>query len=291
MKEKIDALKGRKVIIYARVSTEEQEGTLGDQIKTIKAGLKALGYKGKPSIYQEQASGTKLHREQFDLAIQEGMKSKKPAVMVVRDIQRFTRDPYHLGVIYQPMREVEFPVMSIQEPLVLGTLREPQPSSDLIAPIMISAGGSEVTTRKKQTLAGMKESKKRGISGGSPIQLYANELNPFRELLRLSESGIGQNESARRLSRSTSWVQKSKKKLYSMDEYLRNKWLEVTDLIRDMEVKHGNGIGNRATVRMKTVRRMTSGFLFTPNNFPAPTQEDLDNYYNNYNDFKPKRGR
>ena len=39
MMEKKEALKGRKVIIYARVSTEEQEGTLGDQIKTIKAGF------------------------------------------------------------------------------------------------------------------------------------------------------------------------------------------------------------------------------------------------------------
>jgi DNA invertase Pin-like site-specific DNA recombinase len=295
MKEKIDALKGRKVIIYARVSTEEQEGTLGDQVKTIKAGLKQLGYKGKPSVYQEQASGTKKgekERPELWAAMDEAMKSKKPAVIVVRDIQRFSRDPYHIGVLYQPLREEEIPVLSIQEPIVLGTIKKPQPSSDLIAPIMISAGGSEVTTRKKQTLAGMDRSLERGIKGGQPLDLQSktSKLNPYREVQRLLDAGIGQTEGSRRIGRSSSFWRKTRDKMATMNDVQREDWFRVIDKVRAMEQEHGLGIGSKATRRMMAVRRVASGFLKQPLQFPAPSNDDLEYAFKNYNEFKPTRG-
>lgn len=288
MKEKLDALKGRKVIIYSRVSTSGQEGTLPDQDKQVMNGLKALGYKGKPSMYSEQVSGTTLHREQLDAAIKEGMESKKPVVMVVRDIQRFTRSPYHLGVLYNPMFDKEFPIVSINEPLVLGTQKVPSPSSDLLAPILVAAGGSEVSTRKKQTRQGMATSKAKGVLGGSPIQLYADEpLSPFREVGRMA--GMNPTAVGRRLGRSKSWVDKQRIKQDKMTPHVLEKWLSVIDMIRDLEKVKGNGIGPRASVRMKAVRRMTGGFLFQPSQFPAPTQEDIMEYFTNYNDYKPRK--
>jgi len=60
-----EAIKKKKVRVYARVSTEGQEGTIPDQLKTIQNGLKALGFKGKTEVYSEQASGTKKDREQL----------------------------------------------------------------------------------------------------------------------------------------------------------------------------------------------------------------------------------
>ena len=45
-----EALKGKKVYIYARVSGAKQEGTLPDQLATIKEGLKALGFKGQAKV-------------------------------------------------------------------------------------------------------------------------------------------------------------------------------------------------------------------------------------------------
>lgn len=74
MKEKIDALKGRRVVVYLRVSTEEQAGTLSAQKAAVTKGLRDLGYKGKITFFEEQASGTKLDREQLRLAIAEAMK-------------------------------------------------------------------------------------------------------------------------------------------------------------------------------------------------------------------------
>jgi DNA invertase Pin-like site-specific DNA recombinase len=74
MKEKLDALKGRKVIVYLRVSTDEQTGTLPEQEKTVTKSLRDLGYKGKIIVFSEQASGTKLDRPELEKAIAEALK-------------------------------------------------------------------------------------------------------------------------------------------------------------------------------------------------------------------------
>lgn len=286
--EKREALKGRKVIMWNRVSTVGQEGTLEEQEKANLEMLRALGFKGKPSVYSQQGSGTDLHLEQRDLAIKEAMASKKPVVMVVRDIQRFTRSPYHLGVLYNPMFEKEIPIISLLEPLVLGTAKVPNPSSDLLAPILVAAGGSEVSLRKQQTRKGMAESRKKGVTGGGNLELHANEsLSPFRELGRME--GINPTEAGRRLGLSKGWVDRHRAKQAKMTPHLLAKWLDSIDLIRAMERKHGNGIGKRATVRMRAVRRMTGGFIFNPAEFPAVTQEMIDEYYTNFHAYKPRK--
>jgi hypothetical protein len=104
LKEKKDALKGRKVFIYSRVSTEEQKGTLKTQTKAIERGLANLGFKGKAEVFEEQESGTKIDRPVLQELIKKAMSSKRPAVIVVRDIQRFSRDPYDLGELYNPLK-------------------------------------------------------------------------------------------------------------------------------------------------------------------------------------------
>ena len=84
-KEKQDALKGRKVFVYLRVSTEEQTGTLETQEQSVLEGLTNLGFTGKPEIYQEQASGTKIDRPQLQAMLAAAKDSKRPAIIVVRE--------------------------------------------------------------------------------------------------------------------------------------------------------------------------------------------------------------
>ena len=294
-----DALKGKKVFIYARVSTDGQEGTLPDQLKTVKEGLKKMGFTGKPVIFSEQESGTKnpienpKFRPELAKMLKEVHESKRPAVIVVRDIQRFSRDPYDLGELYNPLRRKNIPIISVNENMVLGTKSTPEPQSDLLAPILVSAGGAEVSSRKKQTLQGVQRSREKGIFAGTPLSLYPNDpLEPRGELIRMMRADVSGNETARRLKKSTSWVRKNKKQIESIlvdgGDKLLDDWLETVNLIRDLEIKKGEGTGSRATVRMKTVRRMTSGYLNNPKNFDKPTQEDLMNYFVNFNDFKKK---
>jgi DNA invertase Pin-like site-specific DNA recombinase len=217
---------------------------------------------------------------------------KRKAVIVVRDIQRFTRDPYHLGVLYNPLRDNEVPVISMNEPLVLGTNKVPNPASDLLAPILVAAGGSEVQTRKKQTLQGMDRALDKGIKGGQPLDLQSltEQLNPYREVQRLLDAGVGQTQGSRRIGRSSSFWRKTRDKMATMNEEQREEWFSVIDKVREMEQKFGLGIGKNATRRMMAVRRVASGFLKQPLQFSAPTDEDLEYAYQNYNEFKPPRG-
>jgi len=300
-KEKKAALKGRKVFVYSRVSTDEQKGTLPKQTKAILTGLKQLGFTGKPDVYEEQASGTQINRPILNEMIANAKASKKPAVIVVRDIQRFTRDPYDLGELYNPLKNLNIPVMSINEPLVLGTKKLPAPSADLLAPILVAAGGSEVNTRKLQTIQGVAVSKAKGIKAGSPIELYPEEaLNPLQEALRLVRAGVGQSEGARRTGKSTSWYRKQRSRIENLllkgGEAKLNEWYEVMDMIRNMEIENGRGIARkgfktRVSEKMKAVRRMTSGYENQPFDFTAPTDADLMEYFTNFNLYKPKRSK
>ena len=293
MKEKKDALKGRKVFIYSRVSTPEQEGTLEDQTSAVKQGLKELGFTGKPEVFEEQMSGTKIDRPVLTEMIRQAKESKRPAVIVVRDIQRFSRDPYDLGELYNPLKNMEIPVLSINEPLVLGTRKVPAPGSDLLAPILVAAGGQEVSTRLQQTLQGVEESRKKGIFSGTPLDLYPKDaLEPRGEMIRYLKAGVNPTQTSKRLGKSTSWVRKNKvaveEILLAGGDKLLASWLQAVNLVRNMEIEKGEGKGPKATVRMKTVRRMTSGYLATPKDFDAPTQADLNEYFNNFSDYKKR---
>ena len=160
-----DVVKNRDVFVYARVSGEDQkENSLPAQIEAVKGTLKALGYRKslRGRIFEEQASGTTLERPELAKAIQAIREHGKPAVLVVRDIQRFSRDPYGLGVLYRPLWEQDIPVAAFTENLVLGTRKNPSPNADLLAPILVAAGGSEVNLRKKQSTTGVAKAKAKG---------------------------------------------------------------------------------------------------------------------------------
>jgi DNA invertase Pin-like site-specific DNA recombinase len=255
--------------------------------------LKELGFTGKAEVFEEQMSGTKIDRPILTEMIRQAKESKRPAVIVVRDIQRFSRDPYDIGELYNPLRDAEIPVLSINEPLVLGTRKVPQPGSDLLAPILVAAGGQEVSTRLQQTLQGVEESRKKGIFSGTPLDLYPKDaLEPRGEMIRYLKAGVNPTQTSKRLGKSTSWVRKNKvvveEILLAGGDKLLASWLQAVNLVRNMEIEKGEGKGPKATVRMKTVRRMTSGYLATPKDFDAPTQADLNEYFTNFSEYKKR---
>jgi len=302
--DKVQALEGRKVYIYARVSTEEQEGTLPSQVKAIKAGLKKLGIKAVPIVFQEQGSGTDLNRPEMLKMIEEIKAQKKPSAVVVRDIQRVSRDVMDIGELFGPLRRLEqggVPIVSINEPIITSTPQSPQPTGNLLTAVFIGAGGQEVDTRKKQSRQGMKESRELGIKGGSPIELYPEEaLNPLTEAERMLRAGVSGNEVARRLGRSTSWVRKQKRRIEDLlmnggDKKLKE-WMDTMTRIRNMEIERGRGIARKGfktnvSTKMAAVRRMTSGYENEPFDFPTPTPAMLEEYFTNFNLYKPKRSK
>ena len=293
-----EALKGNKVRVYLRVSTTGQEGTLPDQQKTVLSGLKSLGFKGKPEIYSEQASGTKKDRKELLRMLQDIRDSPKESVVVVRDFQRFTRDPVHYGALWDEFRDRGIRIVSINENLATGTAKKVEPQADLLVPILIAAGGSEVNIRKEQTQQGLDRSKEKGILQGSAPLFYRKEpLEPRRELRRMLQAGLGVLETSRRIGKSTSFVRKNRDKMQTIliegNESSLQDWLDTLDLIRAyMNEKDEDDRGSKATRRMKTVVRMVSGYLNNPNGgFPKPTRADLEEYYNNFGLYKVKKKR
>ena len=293
-----EALKGNKVRVYLRVSTTGQEGTLPDQEKTVLSGLKSLGFKGKPEIYSEQASGTKKDRKELLRMLQDIRDSPKESVVVVRDFQRFTRDPVHYGALWDEFRDRGIRIVSINENLATGTAKKVEPQADLLVPILIAAGGSEVNIRKEQTQQGLDRSKEKGILQGSAPLFYRKEpLEPRRELRRMLQAGLGVLETSRRIGKSTSFVRKNRDKMQTIliegNESSLQDWLDTLDLIRAyMNEKDEDDRGSKATKRMKTVVRMVSGYLNNPNaGFPKPTRADIEEYYNNFGLYKVKKKR
>jgi len=296
-----------KPVAYLRVSTVKQEGTLDTQQGDVAKKAKSLRLKGI-KYFAEQGSGknnpdrpelTKM----IEFAVEQKRKGKQPIVLL-RDIQRFARDPWDVGHIYKYKPTVEdslwtndIPLLALNERLVTGTKNFSQESGDLLAPLFISIGGQEVTKGAKQSKAGVRAAAEEGVLSGTPINLYFKEpLNPLRELVRLlTVDGLTQQRIADIVGRSKSWVRDTKFKFseirekHSEGEKGFQDWLDVGDMVREMEKKHGARSGRLARRRMIAVGRKTSGYFARPWQYPTPTQDDLDEYFLNYTLYQPKR--
>ena len=292
------ALGDRTAFIYVRASTKSQAKTLDTQLDQVKASLKALGYRKslRGRIYQDVGSGQDIRRPGLQKALEDMLAFGKPAALVVRDVQRFTRDPYALGVLYRPLWDADIPLVALTEQLVLGTKRMPQQNADLLAPILVAAGGSEVSFRKKQALGGVAAAKALGIGAGAPMKVFTKEpLNPYRELDRLLKAGLGQSEASRRLGKSTSWFRKNRDKMAEIRERKGDdgveEFLSLVDLIRDYEKEHGPRSGSRARNAMKAVGRMTNGYFQKPAEVERPTDEFVAEVFANPKPYLPKRAK
>lgn len=294
---------------YIRVSTPKQEGTLGTQEKDVADKSKPLlGIKGQAKRYSEQGSGkNNPDRPKLTQMIEDAVAAKrkgKTPVIVMRDIQRIARDPYDIGFIYKYKPTIEdslwsndIPLISLNEQMVTGTKNFKSLTGDFLAPLFINLGGQEVATRSKQTRAAVAAAREKGILAGTPINLYYKEpLNPLQELNRLLKvEGLSQRAMATRIGRSPSWVRDTKFKFaeirnkHPMGEDGFQEWLEVGDKVRKLEKEFGPRTGSGAQKRMIAVGRMTSGYFARPWEFPAPTDDDIDEYFNNFKLYQPKR--
>ena len=298
------AMKGRFLVVYIRASTREQLGTLKQQesalIEILKKEYKIPASRIK--VFAEQVSGTKRlpERPELQKAIEFAVsKGAGKSAIVVRDTQRISRDPWIVGRIYDPLRELDIPLIALANGgNVASTDKTPQVNGDLLMPIYTAIGGQEISIGKERTAGGVKAARAKGIFAGTPLSLYPKDaLNPWLELDRFLPSllakDISNAEVSRRLGKSTSWTRKSTERLTNLKAGLSGtkyqQWLDVVDMIRNMEIENGEGFGKGATKAMRAVRRMTSGYIDSPMNFPAPTEEDLQEYFVNWREYQPKR--
>lgn len=303
-----DALKASNYAVkYSRVSTGGQVDRLPAQAATITKNLKARGYKGKSATFDEVGSGTKHTRPTLQEAILDALEAKKKGkkvVFVVRDMQRFSRSSDDFGYLKKFFPSFEeslwsndIPIIALNDNIITGVKSLPNPNDDLIGPILVSVGESEVNIRKEQSLQGKARAAEEGIVAGTPQNLYyKDDPNPIRLFYDLALlQGVTTAKAAAAAGRSRSWGKDLKKKLQGIilegnrigKTNLIDEWLNVTDLIRDFEKANGPRIGGGK--KMNSVSRKTSGYLKFPWKYPAPTQEDLQFYFENFRLFQPKK--
>lgn len=288
-----DALKGREPVIYVRVSTKEQKGTLPKQIATIEAWLKANKITRKPKVFKEQTSGTNPNPPELLKAIEYCISKPGKTFLIVRDFQRISRNWRYGGKNLIPLFENDVPVVSALKNQMSSTTTSIQDEDWLIG-LFMALGAQEVDQVKKRTEAGVAAAAEKGVLRGTNKDFFPKEaLNPYRELKRLLEAGVGQTEASRRLGRSTSWFRKNRDFFRLITERggdsLLETWLDLSDKIRRIENEQRGGKTKEEAKKLKAVRRMTSGFVQEPFNFPIPTDEMLEEYLTNFKEYQPKR--
>ena len=221
--------------------------------------------------------------------------SERPSktFLLVRDFQRISRNWRYGGGNMIPLFESDTPVVSALKNQVSSTA-ETIRDEDWLIGLFMAVGAQEVDQVKKRTESGIAKAREAGVLRGTNKEFYSEEpLNPYRELLRLLEAGIGQNEGSRRMGRSTAWWRKNRDFLAEVRERggdkLLNQWLDTSDRIREIEQRFNFGRKAEEKKILRAVRRMTSGFVQEPFNFPQPTEEDLTEYITNFKQYQPKR--
>lgn len=292
-------VKGRIPVIYARVSTGDQTGTLPTQVSSVKEWLKRnkIPQSGL-KVFKEQVSGSSTNPPKLTEAIEFILKNPEKYFLIVRDWQRISRNWRFGGKNMVDLYLANVPVVSTLQNQISGTIDTIQ-TGDWLIGLQMSIGAQEIDQGRARIKSGVEASKKKGILSGQPKLVYPDEpLNPYRELDRLLKAGVGQSEGSRRLGKSSSWFRKNRDFFKEVRERggdeLMEEWFKLTDYYRELEQKHGSAQGRTTKGRsgskrfisgnpkVLAVRRMTGGFVQRPYDFPVPTIEELEEYFNNY---------
>lgn len=285
-------LKGREPVLYIRVSTKEQKGTLNAQEAFLEKWLTDNGISRKTKVFKEQVSGTTMQPPELLKAIAYCASKPGKTFLLVRDFQRISRNWRYGGANMIPLYESDTPVVSALKNQLSST-NASIADEDWLIGLFMAIGAQEVDQLKKRTAAGTAAARKTGVIPGTTLDFYLSDsLNPYRELLRLLKAGVGQSDSSRRLDKSTSWFRK-RRDFFSLvrergGDKLVEDWLLTTDRMRD-RLATLNLKNKDDKKRERALKRMTSGFLKFPWEFDQPTEAELDDYMMNFKQYQPKR--
>ena len=324
IQERMDMVK--EWVLYNRVSTEDQAETLVTQENANLAVMKnKYGITKKPiKIFSEQASGTDPKREKWLEMIDWVLSYSKPEELGVgmADFNRWSRQtfsgPTQAGRLYN----AGVSIYAFEESAFTGTPKIPNPQGDLLFSVQMGFGAYGREVGRARTIAGVEESRKKGVMSGTIKNLYPEKPNfSFRKALKMIKevdkkertwSGVMTHFGFKRLNLTPAQVKKGQKIgswsnviSYKLNNFLKEvesklgkkgleNYLKVTDKIIDMERKHGTGRNNKSNVKMWAVRRASSLYVGKPWEYVERMgdhilPEDIDIHFQNFEDYLPKR--
>ena len=191
-----------KVVIYARVSTDEQ--TPDAQLRDLREYCRNRGWEVVQEYVDQGISGSKDSRPAWN-QVWDLVQKRRIQVLLVHALDRLGRSLPHLVKIISALSENEITLVSYRENIDLSTA-----SGRMIAGIFSVMADYELSIIKERTKSGMRAAKARGSQIG-PVKRFFDK----RRATALRDQGWGQIRIARELGigvgRVNAWVR---------DEYL-----------------------------------------------------------------------
>ena len=154
-------VKGRIPVIYARVSTGDQTGTLPTQVNAVKEWMKRNKIpQSGIKVFKEQVSGTATSPPKLREAIEFILKNPEKYFLIVRDWQRISRNWRFGGKNMVDLYEANVPVVSTLQNQISGTIDTIQ-TGDWLIGLQMSIGAQEVDQGRLRIKSGVEASRKK----------------------------------------------------------------------------------------------------------------------------------
>jgi DNA invertase Pin-like site-specific DNA recombinase len=309
--------------VYLRLSSEYQaKGDAGkpldkqswsiDQLEAVKSFLKANGMKmpKEANIFRDLASGGTMDRAGLQSLIEAVMSAKGRAYVAVVEPSRFGRNSTLAFEQLAPLYRKDIPLLSTDDALVSGTLKEPRTNAHLLFTIRMGVSEVERGTLSTRVNRRIGQRKKQGILSAAIGSLFPFARKDPLDVLLENESlidvptneGGGQNALGRLVvsgsapngAPAMSWTAAERKRLEPIRAKLTpeefNAWKDYRRKIRaiyasrDFDPARGAKVEslNRKDIDwgVKALNRMAGGFIAQPYNdiyFPLEdeTIEDI----------------
>jgi len=292
--------KGKTPVIYLRVSSQAQAqrgSGVVSQRKIIDDWLISNKLKKKPVVFKDVGSGgnESAKRKGWSGVINFLMDQKDPSkyFVIMRDFTRWSRHVVYGPEAFAWLYRNGVELVSVGDNIATGSEKRADPDGEFLFGLWTALGSRERTGGKVRVQAGVDTARQQlGVIGGQPLDLDGQ----FRQLWRNRDDLIAKRMSwnafgqSLKPKRGRSWMVKNIAKFDELEENNRSvdEWLEIFEKVRDVRDKFG-----KKSKQFKAVQRMTSGFLKKPVEFWQfkPTDEVLENYIKNADDFQVSKGR
>ena len=181
----------KRVIIYARVSTKEQNPDM--QLIDLRSYVTARKFE-LVNVYVDYASGSKSDRESYIKLFNDVRKRKADAVLVWK-FDRFARSTKELIDALEEFNSLGVDFISYKENIDTST-----PTGKILFTMISAFAEFEREILRERVIAGMDKAKARGVKIGRPeIPLFTK-----KKVLELKEKGLPYKQIIRKLKISKS---------------------------------------------------------------------------------------
>lgn len=182
----------KRVAIYARVSTKEQEPE--NQLIALRDYARNRGWTTVSEFVDKGISGAKERRPALDSLMDLARKRRVDVVLVWR-FDRFARSSRHLLNVLEEFRALGVDFVSFQEAIDTTT-----PAGKMVFSMVAAIAEFERALIRERVLAGLQRARVKGKTLGRP------RLAPKEDLGALRAAGMSVRAIAERLGMSKSWV-------------------------------------------------------------------------------------